>query len=500
MLSARLAAAGIKRPPHEIVLCHGASQGIALAVRLFAQAGEAVAVEVPTYHNILGTLTALGVNPAPVASTPNGVDLADLERVLSRPDVKALYTIPTFHNPLGTTTSLAHRRALLEVAARCGKPVLEDGFEMDLRYAGRPVAPLGALDRHGLVVHLSSFSKSLFPGVRVGAIAASGRAIEGLVALKHSTDLSDALLLQAALAEFLESGGYDRHLTRIRRVMRSRRDALLAALERSMPDGTSWTEPEGGYQCWVELPFEVDTRDLLADAASGRCALLAGRRSSCRTHDLRAAMRLTVACADEEPRSSRGVARPRRSGGTRTARGGAGGRRGWRGCTSSQSDERQPVDEGRSERAGTRNEFAGFRPRSTGGTKMSKANGEKGNGAGRRGAEAFELKVGLAEMMKNGVIMDVTVRRAGEDRRGGGCLRRDGPRAGARRISGSDGGVARMSNVEMIEQIQKTVSIPVMAKVRIGHIVRRRGCSRRWGSTSSTRARCSHRPTTSTTS
>jgi DNA-binding transcriptional MocR family regulator len=226
-----------------------------------------VAVEMPTYHNLLSTLVALGIRAAPVAIDPDGLDLEQLEHTLSRPDVKAFYTIPTFHNPLGTTMSLPARRQLLEVAERCGVPVIEDGFEADLRSSGREVPPLAALDDQGLVVHLSSFSKSLFPGVRVGSITARGRVLEGLRALKHSTDLSDALPLQAALDEFLRSGAYDRHLTRMRKILRSRTHAILAALDEEMPEGTTWTRPEGGYQVWVELGIDIDTRDLLADAA-----------------------------------------------------------------------------------------------------------------------------------------------------------------------------------------------------------------------------------------
>ena len=138
---------------------------------------------------------------------------------------------------------------------------------MDLRYEGRAVPSLAALDEAGLVVQLCSFSKSLFPGVRAGAIVARGRVVEALVTLKHATDLSDSMPLPAALAELVTSGTYDRHLVKLRRELRLRRDALLAALAREMPEGTTWTRPEGGYQLWVELPFEVDTRDLLADAA-----------------------------------------------------------------------------------------------------------------------------------------------------------------------------------------------------------------------------------------
>ncbi len=299
VLAARLRHACFEIDADELVLCHGASQGISLAVRLFAAPGDVVALEQPTYNNALATVAGLGLRSAPVPMREDGLDLAVLERTLARPEVKLLYTIPSFHNPMGTTSSLAHRRALLAIAAHCGKPVIEDGYEMDLRFEGRPIPALAALDRSGLVVHLSSFSKSLFPGVRVGAVAARGRLVDAVVALKRATDLSDAMPLQAALAEFVASGAYERHLARLCRVLRSRRDALLAALEEEMPAGTRWTTPEGGYQVWVELPDSIDSSELLTDAvgagvlfAPGAQFFHDGRPSPC--------LRLTFAMANEE--------------------------------------------------------------------------------------------------------------------------------------------------------------------------------------------------------
>jgi len=300
VLARRFVAAGMAVTPAEIALCHGASQGIGLAIRLFAGPGDSVAVEVPTYHNVLVTLASLGVHAVGIPADPSsGPDLEALARALARSEVKAFYTIPTFHNPMGTTTDLSQRRDLLGVAARFAKPVIEDAFEMDLRFAGRTVAPLAALDEQGLVVHLFSFSKSLFPGARVGSITARGRAIDGLVALKHATDLSDSMPLQAAMAEFVSNGAYDRHLGRIRRALRARHAVLDEALERSLPAGCRWTRPEGGYQVWVELPAEIDSRDLLADAARagvlfspGSQFLPDGGASSC--------LRLTLARAGEE--------------------------------------------------------------------------------------------------------------------------------------------------------------------------------------------------------
>jgi DNA-binding transcriptional MocR family regulator len=297
-IAARLRALGVEAGPDEVVLCQGASEGISLALRLFASPGDAVAVEDPTYGNVLSAVAGLGLVPVGVPMGEDGPDLAALEQVLARPEVKVLYTIPTFHNPLGTSTSVAHRRALLEIAARLGKPVVEDAYEIDLRYEGRPVPPLAALDRSGLVLHLSSFSKALFPGVRVGWIVARGRLVDALLAVKRSTDLGGSTLLQAALAEFLGSGAFDRHLARLRRALLSRRKALLEALAKSLPAGTQWTTPDGGYQVWVELPEGIDTRELLAEATKegvqfspGDFFRVDGRPSR--------ALRLSLATADE---------------------------------------------------------------------------------------------------------------------------------------------------------------------------------------------------------
>jgi GntR family transcriptional regulator/MocR family aminotransferase len=289
---------GMQVTADEVTVCQGASQGIVLALRLFTEPGDVVAVEEPTYSNLLWALRGLGLEAAPVRTDETGPDLAALEEVLARPQVKLLYTIPTFHNPMGTTTCLAHRRELLRLAARAGKPVVEDAYEMDLRFAGREVPSLAALDEAGLVVHLYSFSKSLFPGARVGSITARGRAVEGLRSLRAASDLGSSPLMQAAVEDFVSSGAYDRHLSRLRRTLRSRTRTLVDALRAYMPGDVRFTTPEGGYQVWVTLPAEIDTRDLLADAtragvlfAPGSVFLHDGRPSS--------SLRLTVAQTDE---------------------------------------------------------------------------------------------------------------------------------------------------------------------------------------------------------
>jgi 2-aminoadipate transaminase len=298
VLAERLRGFGMVVGPDSLVLSSGASQGISLAMRLFAGSGDTVAVEAPTYHNALATMIGLELKAAPVPMSPTGPDLDLLDRQLSRPEVKAFYTIPTFHNPMGISTSMAHRRDLLAIAARHGKPVIEDAYEMDLRFAGNPIPPLAALDESGLVVQLNSFSKSLFPGVRAGALVARGRVVDALLALKHATDIGGTPSLQAALADFVRTGAYDRHLVALRKRLRSRRDAMIETLAAEMPEGASWTTPEGGYQIWLELPEPLDSRDLHAEAMRAGVLFAPGYQFH---HDGRPSrgLRLTIALADE---------------------------------------------------------------------------------------------------------------------------------------------------------------------------------------------------------
>jgi DNA-binding transcriptional MocR family regulator len=254
----------------------------------------------------------------------SGPDLEALDRQLSRPEVKAFFTIPTFHNPMGVSTSMAHRMDLLAIASRHGKPVIEDAYEMDLRFAGRPIPSLAAFDEAALVVQLTSFSKSLFPGVRAGALVARGRAVDALLALKNATDLGGTLPLQAALADFVRSGAYDRHLVALRKRLRSRRDAMIETLAAEMPDGVSWTTPEGGYQIWLELPEPLDSLDLQADAMRAGVLFAPGYQFHQDGRPSRG-LRLTIALADEDAirrgvRTLAGLVRERLAAGARSAR------------------------------------------------------------------------------------------------------------------------------------------------------------------------------------
>ena len=177
---------------------------------------------------------------------------------------------------------------------------------MDLRYAGRALPSLAALDEDGIVVQLLSFSKSLFPGVRAGAMVARGRQVEALLALRHAADLGGSLPLQAALADFVRSGAYDRHLAAQRKRLRARRDALLAASRTSCRRARRWTEPEGGFQVWLELPEPLDSRDSTPTRCARACSWR--RASSSIAMAPFARLRLSI-CAGRRGGDPRGVRR-----------------------------------------------------------------------------------------------------------------------------------------------------------------------------------------------
>ena len=287
LLVERLTAVGIETEPDAVVLTAGSTQALALVTRVFCDPGDAVVVEEPTYAGACAAFAALGVRPVAVPVRSDGLDLDALDTLLARAGARLLYTMPSFHNPTGITTTIEHRRRLLEITARHGVPVLEDDFEKDMRVRGRPVPPLKALDRSGQVVYVGTFSKTLFPGVRIGWIVGPPRVASAALGLKRATDLASSLPLQAAVAHFCHTGAYDRHLRRVAKELGRRLDRAAAALEAHLPEGSSFTRPEGGFAVWVTLPADVDTMALLPDAkragvvySPGAIFYTDGRRSS----------------------------------------------------------------------------------------------------------------------------------------------------------------------------------------------------------------------------
>lgn len=266
-IARRLQIHGISITPGEILITNGAQQAMDLVFSLFAEKGNAAAIETPTYSNALPLLRHHKMRVLEVPMLDDGMDLRQLEKYLKYDKPAFIYTIPNFHNPTGITTSQVHREALLSLANACKTPIVEDGFEEEMKYFGKVVLPIKSMDTHQSVIYLGTFSKVLFPGIRLGWIAANKYCIQHLAAIKRFTDLSGSTLLQAAVSAFLRHGYYDLHIKKMHRIFRKRMQTALNALQENLPESMTWTKPDGGYTIWIDIkkPYssEESIRDLL---------------------------------------------------------------------------------------------------------------------------------------------------------------------------------------------------------------------------------------------
>lgn len=276
-VAALVATRGILCTPAEVLVLSGSQQGLDLAARVFVDPGDVVVVEEPSFFGGLQAFRAAGARLVGVPVDEQGMRTDVLEWVLGRHRPKLIYTLPTFQNPSGAVLSLERRHRLLELAARFGIPVLEDDPYSDLRYAGDPLPPLKALDAHGYVIYLSTFSKVLSPGLRLGFLVAQRPAQRQLVLAKQAVDLHANTPGQWLVDRFLREGHYQAHLGRVRRAYAARLLAMDQALRACAPAGLRWQQPEGGFYVWCRLPADVDPRLLAERAAAAGVGYLPGR-------------------------------------------------------------------------------------------------------------------------------------------------------------------------------------------------------------------------------
>jgi 2-aminoadipate transaminase len=262
-LSTYLLRFGVEARPEEILIVNGSQQGFDLIARTFLDPGDVVAIEQPTYPRAMQAFRAFGAQLLAVAWEDGGPRAETFERLLERHAAKLFYTQPSAHNPTGLAMGESTRRRLLAAASRHQVPIVEDGFDGSLYYGERPHRPLKADDRDGLVVYIGTFSKILFPGLRLGWLVAPAPVLERLQAAKQLADLHTSALLQAAVHRFCERRLLDRHAQRVAREYARRRGLLLEALGRRMPAGVTWTEPTGGFSLLLTVPPAVNTRALL---------------------------------------------------------------------------------------------------------------------------------------------------------------------------------------------------------------------------------------------
>lgn len=285
----KMAHYGILAKEDNVLITSGSQQALDLIGKLLINAGDTILVERPTY---LGALQAWNAYQAEYVEVPiddNGLQVDQLEEAL-RAGVKFMYVLPNFQNPGGVTLSLDRRQELVELADRYGVPIIEDDPYGELLYEGEHLPTLvqldcehlesRACDGHGYfrgnILYLSTFSKTLAPGLRLGWIVAPVEVIQKCVQAKQGMDLHTSIFDQMVAYEVAKGGFLEKHVRTLRRVYGARRDVMLAAMERYFPAGVHWTHPRGGLFLWVELPPEINAEELLQDAIKEKVAFVPG--------------------------------------------------------------------------------------------------------------------------------------------------------------------------------------------------------------------------------
>lgn len=248
----------------EILLTGGSQQGLDLTGKVFLDEGDVVLCESPTYLGAIQALRTFGPRFVEVPTDDDGMLPEELEKRLAGPETpKLIYVIPDFQNPSGRSWSEERRRRLLEIAGKYPVTVIEDCPYIDIRFEGEPAPTLKSMDTRDQVVFLGSFSKIFCPGLRLGWLAAPAELLAKYVLVKQGTDLHTSTLTQALVVHYLDMYDLDANVSRICATYRARRDVMLEALRKELPEGTSFTHPQGGLFVWLELPEDISARDLL---------------------------------------------------------------------------------------------------------------------------------------------------------------------------------------------------------------------------------------------
>jgi len=276
---------GIQVDSENIQITSGSQQALDLLGKLLINPGDRVLVEAPTYLGALQAWNAYEPDYITVPSDENGMKTEELESAL-RYGPKFIYVLPNFQNPTGSTLTLERRNQLIQLADQYGVPIVEDDPYGQLRYEGEHLPPVLVLDDeyqnngdrnyHGNVIYLSTFSKTIAPGIRLAWIVAPPEVIKKIVQGKQGADLHTSTFVQMVAYEVAKGGFLDEHVRVIRKTYGERRDVMLESMEKYFPEGVTWTRPMGGMFLWVTLPEGIDAAELMDKAIALKVAYVPG--------------------------------------------------------------------------------------------------------------------------------------------------------------------------------------------------------------------------------
>ncbi|MEL7564852.1 MAG: PLP-dependent aminotransferase family protein [Dehalobacterium sp.] len=260
----------------EVMMLSGSQQGIDLAARIMIDPGDIVVVEEPTFFPAIQAFRTMGARIMGVPIDDRGMRVDILEQLLQRYRPKLIYTIPTFHNPSGTEMELDRRRQLLELAYKYRVLIIEDDAYGDLCYEGHSLPALKSMDNNGYVIYFSSFSKTVYSGLRLGWLVAHHKVVKKFAAAKQIMDLHSSSLSQWIVERFITSGGLDAHIPKVCREYKTKRDAMYDALSKYAPADLIWNRPRGGYYIWCKLPRGISASKLIPKAAERKVVFVPG--------------------------------------------------------------------------------------------------------------------------------------------------------------------------------------------------------------------------------
>ena len=260
-----------------VLVTTGSEQALDLVGKAFVDPGDTVLVEQPTYLCALDVFRSYGANFASVEMDEDGMKMDALEEALkANPNTKLIYTVPNFQNPTGRTMTEERRKQLAELAEKYDVYVLEDNPYGEIRFAGQHVPAVKSFDKSGHVLYMSTFSKTLAPGFRLGWLVADEDVVNKLTVLKQSADVHTDNLAQFAVAQFFADNDVDVHVKEISALYGKRKDLMLEGIKKYFPEGVKYTNPEGGMFLWVEVPGVDDTVELFKECLEHDVAFVPG--------------------------------------------------------------------------------------------------------------------------------------------------------------------------------------------------------------------------------
>jgi DNA-binding transcriptional MocR family regulator len=263
--------------PEEIIITNGAQEALTLALQSVANPGEILAVESPAYYGLLDLIESLGMLSLEIETCPlEGVSLKALGKAINTHKIAACMFTSAVSNPLGYVSKNSHREKLVSMLESADIPLIEDDVYGDLVFDGRRPKLAQFYSRKGLVLTCSSFSKTVAPGYRLGWLL-PGKFIGRSKQLKRATSCSSGLLQQLTMTEFITSGDYDRHLNRLRPVLKQNAERMMASIEKDFPPDTAISHPRGGSVIWLELPTNVDSEVFFDGAIKLGISIVPGR-------------------------------------------------------------------------------------------------------------------------------------------------------------------------------------------------------------------------------